>query len=84
MDVDHERDAVLAYLNDLWRELLRFDRVGPEDDFFALGGNSLLALQMLMTVSVKYGVEPDSARFLTDPTIRVLSDMILVQRHVIS
>jgi len=31
----------------LWEELLRVERVGIEEDFFALGGDSILALQLV-------------------------------------
>ncbi|SFG29308.1 amino acid adenylation domain-containing protein [Novosphingobium sp. CF614] len=31
----------------LWRETLSVEAVGPEDDFFAIGGDSILALQII-------------------------------------
>ena len=37
-------------LIDLWQELLNVPRVGIHDDFFALGGNSLVAMRMLYRV----------------------------------
>lgn len=31
----------------IWQEVLQVDHVGPDDDFFSLGGDSLLALKVL-------------------------------------
>lgn len=41
----------------LWQALLRRDVVAPEDDFFALGGHSLAAMQLLARVQDVFGVE---------------------------
>lgn len=39
----------------IWCELLRIDEVGRNDDFFALGGNSLMALRLLRQVQQRFG-----------------------------
>jgi amino acid adenylation domain-containing protein/non-ribosomal peptide synthase protein (TIGR01720 family) len=41
------RNAIEATLADAWGQVLRVDRVGVHDNFFALGGDSILALQAL-------------------------------------
>lgn len=47
--VVHEppRPGIEQQVADVWRELLRVDRVGRQDEFFALGGDSLLGTRML-------------------------------------
>ncbi|WP_088642521.1 non-ribosomal peptide synthetase [Micromonospora wenchangensis] len=42
---------------DIWRALLGCDDVGPEDDFFGLGGHSLLTLQVVFRLRRQLGVE---------------------------
>ncbi|HVK21688.1 MAG TPA: amino acid adenylation domain-containing protein [Actinokineospora sp.] len=44
------RDAVERAIAALWQELLDVDRVGVHDDFFALGGHSLLVARLLARV----------------------------------
>ncbi|WP_246150775.1 phosphopantetheine-binding protein [Streptomyces qinzhouensis] len=41
----------------LWGEYLDGCEVGPDDDFFALGGNSLIGIKIIDRVSRDYGVE---------------------------
>jgi amino acid adenylation domain-containing protein/thioester reductase-like protein len=64
-----------AGLAALWARLLHREQVGLDDDFFALGGNSLLAAEMLAGTRASFGIPPDSVRPLTrcllrDPTLR--------------
>ncbi|MFG2822195.1 amino acid adenylation domain-containing protein [Kitasatospora sp. NPDC048365] len=61
----------LAYL---WAQLLGVDEVASEDDFFQLGGNSLLAMEMLARARIMFGLGVDRVRELTrallsDPTL---------------
>src|ERR1700722_18533737 len=67
-----------AGLSALWARLLGQDHVGLDDDFFALGGNSLLAAEMLAHTRSIFGIPADSVRPLTrcllrDPTLRGFS-----------
>ncbi len=41
------RTAAEAALAGVWRELLRVERVGAHDNFFALGGDSILSIRMV-------------------------------------
>jgi amino acid adenylation domain-containing protein/thioester reductase-like protein len=64
-----------AALSALWARLLGRDHVALEDDFFALGGNSLLAAEMLAHTRSLLGIPADSVqpltrRLLRDPTLR--------------
>ena len=64
-----------AGMSYLWADLLKKDQVGLDDDFFALGGDSLLAAVMLAHTRVMFGISPHDVRPLTrsllrDPTLR--------------
>ena len=67
-----------AGMSHLWSRMLTTGRVGLDDDFFALGGNSLLAAEMLAHARVIFGIGPSYVRPLTrrllrDPTLRGFS-----------
>ncbi|WP_441247619.1 amino acid adenylation domain-containing protein [Kitasatospora sp. McL0602] len=73
--------AVEAALAQLWCELLGVERVGPDDDFFALGGNSLIAMEMLARARIMFGIGVTQIRFLTrsllhHPTLRAFSEVV--------
>ncbi|WP_168582639.1 non-ribosomal peptide synthetase [Gephyromycinifex aptenodytis] len=48
-----------------WAEVLRVERVGLEDDFFALGGDSLTAEAIVTRMIEDLGVSPEVARTAT-------------------
>ncbi|MCH5671508.1 amino acid adenylation domain-containing protein [Streptomyces gilvus] len=49
----------------LWGQILEVDHVRPHDDFFELGGNSLLAMEMLAHTRVMFGIGVSQIRDLT-------------------
>ena len=56
-------------LCDLWKEILRIDQVGVEDDFFQLGGDSILATQFLARLRELTGSELKFVVFFSSPTV---------------
>lgn len=59
-----------AWLRATVRTLVGGDReIAPGDDFFALGGNSILALQLLDRVTAAFGVRPKLVDVYEHPTI---------------
>jgi acyl-CoA synthetase (AMP-forming)/AMP-acid ligase II/acyl carrier protein len=44
---------------DLWRELLRIDKVNADDNFFDIGGHSLLALRFVAQIEKRTGIQLD-------------------------
>ena len=53
---------------DLFALVLGLDRVGADDDFFELGGDSLSAVELLGELSERSGVELSAADLLEAPT----------------
>ncbi|GAB2814880.1 hypothetical protein GCM10027073_53430 [Streptomyces chlorus] len=60
----------------IWTGLLPLERVGVEDDFFALGGNSLSALQLSTRIGQVFGVEPKLAALFTHRTVAAQAGLI--------
>jgi amino acid adenylation domain-containing protein len=69
-------------LIDLWQQLLGVPSVGIHDDFFALGGNSLLAMNMLYQIDHIFGQAPLASTLFKQPTIERLAEEMLNQEHL--
>ena len=54
---------------EIWKEVLRLDNVGVHDDFFRLGGHSLIATQVLSRLSREFEVRIPVSRFFSVPTM---------------
>lgn len=66
----------------IWQQLLGCPKVLPEDDFFALGGQSLLATRMLASVKEQTGVELSLNDFFSQPTVKAIADAVITEQFV--
>ncbi|MER5889842.1 amino acid adenylation domain-containing protein [Streptomyces sp. NPDC001941] len=60
----------------IWREVLGLERVGTRDDFFALGGHSLLLGRVLVRVRRTLGAELSLGDLFRHPTIASLAGLV--------
>ena len=60
----------------IWGEVLGLERIGIYDDFFAIGGHSLLAAQVIARIQREFGVELALRDFFTSPNIKSLAERI--------
>jgi acyl transferase domain-containing protein/thioesterase domain-containing protein len=63
------RDAIERELASMWREFLGVAEVGVHDDFFELGGQSLVAVRIFHRIGEKYGVDLPLTTLLEASTI---------------
>ncbi|MCW3816384.1 phosphopantetheine-binding protein [Micromonospora sp. DR5-3] len=63
------RSTVESRLAELWSSKLGVSPIGVQDDFFELGGDSLLAADLLMDIYHDLGVEIDASVLFLTPTI---------------
>ena len=60
-------------LASIWREVLNVKQVGVHDNFFEVGGHSLLAMQVVVRLSKVLKVDLPLKRFFKTPTISALA-----------
>jgi len=70
------RNEIEIRLTEIWANLLRLRNVGVNDDFFELGGDSLMAMELVCWIEKEYGKKISPRALLQAPTIRQLSAVI--------
>jgi aspartate racemase len=69
------RDDTEAALAEIWAELLGA-AVGVTDDFFDLGGHSMMAVRMLTQVEQRFGQRLRLGDMVRSPTVRALAETL--------
>jgi amino acid adenylation domain-containing protein len=70
------RDELEERLAGLWAEVLGVERVGVHDDFFDLGGQSIVATRLVARVRDELGFELPVAELLTGPTVEQMARVV--------
>jgi non-ribosomal peptide synthetase component F/acyl carrier protein len=60
----------------IWAEALERESVSPEEDFFALEGDSLTAAEIAAAVQRRFGVEIELDAFADNPTVSAMAELI--------
>jgi acyl carrier protein len=71
------RNETEAQLEKIWSELLNLEKIGVDQNFFALGGHSLLVLQMTARIRRKLNVELPARVVFEFPTIAALAEQVV-------
>jgi acyl carrier protein len=71
-----------AKLAQLWKWLLQKDGLGPNDDFFLVGGDSLAATQLILAANEMFNVELSLDLIFSDASkIRTMAAIIDERKH---
>ncbi|RKG94274.1 amino acid adenylation domain-containing protein [Corallococcus carmarthensis] len=70
------RTPVEQLIADQWAELLKVERVGLSDNFFDLGGHSLIATQVVTRLGALFGRELALADLFERPTVLALAELL--------
>jgi hypothetical protein len=71
------RNEVEVMIATVWQELLGIEAIGVDDDFFAIGGDSLLGIRVVSRLRDIFPVELSPATLFESPTVARLADVIL-------
>jgi amino acid adenylation domain-containing protein/non-ribosomal peptide synthase protein (TIGR01720 family) len=69
------RSPAEAALARIWADVLAVDRVGVDDDFFALGGDSILAIRVAARLREQFGASLPPRALFDSPTVGGLALM---------
>jgi len=74
-----ENDIEL-FLTELWQELFGSDRIGIDDNFFEIGGHSLLAVRIINRIQTNYAIKLDLKDLYLQPTVRTIARQISMDK----
>ena len=63
-------------LAQIWMAVLELEKVGINESFFDIGGHSLMAMQLVSRVRMRFGVELPLYDFYAAPTIQNLAELV--------
>jgi acyl-CoA synthetase (AMP-forming)/AMP-acid ligase II/acyl carrier protein len=76
------RNPTETKLLSIWQQVLAKNPIGIDDDFLALGGDSIMAARILMQVEEEFHVTFSMREIFNVPTIASMSELILqTQKH---
>ena len=70
------RDSVELRLTQIWEKLLNFHPIGVADDFFVIGGDSLSAIDLMLTIEKEFQCRLPITALIQAPTISALADLL--------
>ncbi len=70
-------NPVESVLTRIWTELLERDRVGINDNFFEIGGHSILATRVISRIRENFEVQLPIRHLFDSPTITGIADIML-------
>ncbi len=70
------RNQLEYKLVQIWLEILNLERIGVRDNFFALGGHSLLVPYLMTKIKQEFGIDFPLTTLFNHPTIEELASLI--------
>ncbi|AOS64070.1 non-ribosomal peptide synthetase [Actinoalloteichus hymeniacidonis] len=70
------RDPTEIALAELWATVLEAERVGVHDDFFQLGGDSIVCLRLTSRIRLAFGVEVSPRDVFDAPTVGSFAELL--------
>ncbi len=70
-------DHVSRQLGGIWQHLLGVDSIGEDENYFDLGGDSILAVQLFAQIEKVFGVKLPVATLFEAPTVAELSKILV-------
>jgi len=70
------RNPIEQQLAEIWKHILKLDKVGVCDNFYSVGGDSLAAASMIIEVEKRFSAVVTMADFVRCPTIETLTALL--------
>ncbi|AZE58415.1 MULTISPECIES: amino acid adenylation domain-containing protein [Pseudomonas fluorescens group] len=84
VEYEAPRDEYERTIAELLSELLDVPEIGIRDDFFELGGTSLTAMRLVLTLEKRFGIDVPIAALIEAPTIAGLAERLRGRNAVLA
>jgi thioesterase domain-containing protein/acyl carrier protein len=74
------RAAITAQLTQIWQDMLGIHPIAPDQNYFELGGDSILAVQLFIRIEEEFEIKLPLATLFDAPTIRELTVVLEQER----
>lgn len=76
------RNTVERKIAEIWKDVLKLPQVGLEENFFDLGGHSLLIVKVQAAIKEEFGIEVPLLDLFKYTTVRTLADVISGEEEI--
>ncbi|NQZ64744.1 SDR family NAD(P)-dependent oxidoreductase, partial [Crocosphaera sp.] len=77
-----DNSPIEKVLVELWHELLGVEKIDVHDDFFELGGDSLLSLQLTSKIKKSFDIELPAHSLIENSTIAAIAELIETKLNI--
>jgi acyl carrier protein len=79
--LNEENDPELAAVLEIWKDILANNEIAPTDNFFDLGGHSLMGIMVATRIRDRFGVELTLRTLFEAPTPQAVAEIIRASRQ---
>lgn len=69
-------EQIISELITIWSKILAAESVRPEDDFFALGGDSLAATELMVAIQTRFSLNVDAVEIFERPVLKDFAELL--------
>ena len=84
VDYAAPRTVAEKHVASVWADVLSIDDVGVHDNFFEIGGHSLLAVRAIARLRAAFGVELSIASLFEHPTVAEFAQQLAKQSGLVT
>ncbi len=77
MGIREPRTPTEERISAIFSDVLGVDRIGIDDDFFNMGGHSLLAMRVVARIQAEFGLSISIRHFFEQPTIAAITERVV-------
>lgn len=71
-----------ATMAEIWQQIFQVERIGRHDNFFKLGGNSIVSMKLVATVATRFAVRLRLLMVFEYPSVQEMAQVVEKELHI--